>query len=151
MPLIFEIEQKPTLESKIIFGVEIPLYGELTVNETIAVEKALASELNQSTGLSNTEAAKIQISAWLAIRLGVSREEIDAQLDRSVALIDALWEVFYAEKYYKPSDDEQVTEGKEPNVPLVISNGNGTVSILNSQLADFETSSIETLEITESL
>ncbi len=151
MPLIFEIEQKPVLESKTVFGVEIPLYGELTVAETIAVEKALALELNQESGLSNTEAAKVQVSAWLAVRLGVSKSEVDAQLDQSVALIDALWTVFYAEKYYKPEDDEDtVIEGKEESEPLMTLIESGTQYISGSQIADLQQNSLVILDTSAS-
>ena len=149
MSLIFEIEQKPTLESKIVFGIEIPLFGELTVNEAIAVEKALSLEFSQDQGISNTLASKIQVSAWLAVRLNVPRKEVDAQLDRSVALIEALWDVFYAEKYYSPDEtetDKPVTEGKDESEPLPTSIPNGTESTSSLQLQDLQANSLVVLD-----
>ncbi len=150
MPLIFEIEQKPTFKSKTVFGVEIPIYGELTVDEAIAVEKAIYVDLNRDNGLSNTESAKVQVAAWLSLRLGISKGEVNAQLDRSTALIEALWDVFYAEKLGNTEGYEldEVMEGKEedPTVPLKISKKNGTQSTSNSRVADLQQNSLVILD-----
>jgi hypothetical protein len=134
--LIFEIEQKPTFKSKTVFGVEIPLLGELTVNETIAVDKAIATDLSSTSA--NTEWKIVQVSAWLAVRLSVSREEITAQLKKSIPLIEALWLTFVSEREGITESyelDEPVTEGKEtedPTVPLKTSKKSGIKSTLSS-------------------
>lgn len=153
MPLIFEIEQKPTFKTKTVFGVEIPVYGELTVDEAIAVEKAIYSELDRDNGLSNTESAKVQVAAWLSLRLGVPKAEINAQLNRSTALIDALWNVFYSEKQsdIQAYELDEVTEGKEedPTIPLELSKTSkrsGTRSISSSQVADLQQNSLVILD-----
>lgn len=147
MPLIFEIEQKPTFKSKVVFGVEIPIYGELTVDEVIAVERAIVSEIDRSKPVSNTEWVIVQVTAWLKVRLG---EDIRSQLLKSKVLCDALWDVFYAEQEGNTTDyeiDEPVTEGKdEPTVPSLISSENGTPSISSSQLADLRQNSLVTLD-----
>jgi hypothetical protein len=135
MSLIFEIEQKPTFKSKTVFGVEIPLLGELTVNETIAVDKAIATDLSSTSA--NTEWKIVQVSAWLAVRLSVSREEITAQLKKSIPLIEALWLTFVSEREGITESyelDEPVTEGKEddPTVPSLTSKKSGTRSTSSS-------------------
>lgn len=148
MPLIFEIEQKPTFKSKTVFGVEIPIYGELTVDEAIAVEKAIYTDLNRDNGLSNTESAKVQVAAWLSLRLGVPKADVNAQLNRSTALIEALWDVFYDEKQGNTEGyeiDDEVTEGKEA-VPLKTSKKSGTRSTLSSQVADLQQNSLVILD-----
>jgi hypothetical protein len=133
--LIFEIEQKPKYKPVTVFGVEIPLLGELTVDEVIAVDKAIAVDISSTSA--NTEWKIVQVSAWLAARLSVSREEITAQLKKSIPLIEALWLTFVSEREGITESyelDEPVTEGKEddPTVPLKTSKKNGTRSTSNS-------------------
>jgi hypothetical protein len=133
--LIFEIEQKPTFKSKTVFGVEIPLFGELTVDEVIAVDIAIAIDLSSTSA--NTEWKIVQVSAWLSVRLSVSREEITAQLKKSMPLIEALWLTFVSEREGITESyelDEPVTEGKETDdtVPLKTSKKSGIKSTLNS-------------------
>jgi hypothetical protein len=135
MPLIFEIEQKPTFKSKTVFGVEIPLLGELTVNETIAVDKAIATDLSSTSA--NTEWKIVQVSAWLGIRISQSREDITKQLYKSMPLVEALWLTFVSEREGITESyelDEPVTEGKETDdtVPLKTSKKSGTRSTSNS-------------------
>lgn len=135
MSLIFEIEQKPTFKSKTVFGVEIPLIGELTVDETIAVDKAIATDLSSTSA--NTEWKIVQVSAWLAVRISQSREDITKQLYKSMPLVEALWVVFALEREGITESyelDEPVTEGKEddPTVPLKTSKKSGTRSTSNS-------------------
>ena len=135
MPLIFEIEQKPTFKSKTVFGVEIPLLGELTVNETIAVDKAIATDLSSTSA--NTEWKIVQVSAWLAVRLSQSREDITKQLYKSMPLVEALWLTFVSEREGITESyelDEPVTEGKdnEDTVPLKTSKKSGTRSTSSS-------------------
>jgi len=135
MPLIFEIEQKPTFKSKTVFGVEIPLLGELTVNETIAVDKAIATDLSSTSA--NTEWKIVQVSAWLGIRISQSREDITKQLYKSMPLVEALWLTFVSEREGITESyelDEPVTEGKETDdtVPLKTSKKSGIKSTSNS-------------------
>ena len=169
--LIFEIEQKPQYKSTTVFGVEIPLYGELTVNEAIATEKAIVTDADQSI-LSNTEWARVQVSAWLIARLELVEKEIaegkgdadvtaiaakikkqvDGQLNKSKALIDALWTVFYAEREgnTKAYELEEVSEGNENTERSVISMESGIGSISNSQLVDLRRNSLVILDEYES-
>jgi hypothetical protein len=151
--LIFEIEQKPHFKSKTVFGVEIPLLGELTVDEAIAVDKAIAIDLSSTSA--NTEWKIVQVSAWLAVRLSVSREEITAQLKKSILLIEALWLTFVSEREGITENyelDEPVTEGKDgsPTVPLKTSRKSGIKSTSNSQDQDSETNLVEISGLLES-
>jgi hypothetical protein len=136
MSLIFEIEQKPTFKSKTVFGVEIPLFGELTVDEVIAVDKAIAVDLSSTSA--NTEWKIVQVSAWLGIRISQSREDITKQLYKSIPLVEALWLTFVSEREGITESyelDEPVTEGKEtedPTVPLKTSKKSGIKSTSNS-------------------
>lgn len=156
MPLIFEIEQKPAFKSKTVFGIKIPLLGELTVDETIAVDKAIATDLNDTSA--NTEWKIVQVSAWLAVRLSQSREDITKQLYQSMPLIEALWLTFVSERegltenYELDELDEPVAEGndKEPTVPLKISKKNGIKSTSSSQALDSETNLVEISGLLES-
>jgi hypothetical protein len=152
MSLIFEIEPKPSFKSKKVFGIEIPLYGELTVNETIAVDKAIAVDLSSDSA--NTEWKIVQVSAWLAVRLSAKREEITAQLYKSMPLIEALWTVFALEREGITESyelDEPVTEGKDGDtVPSLTSSPSGMESTLNFAILDSPISS-ETLETPEFL
>jgi len=148
--LIFEIEQKPVYKSKTVFGVEIPLLGELTVDETISVERAIVSEIDRTLPVSNTEWVIVQVSAWLKVRLG---EDFKPQLLKSKALCDALWDVFYAEQESKTEDyetEEPVTEGKEKPAPSQTSKKSGTKSTLSSVGLSLLTNSDPTLENVES-
>ena len=150
MPLIFEIEQKPIFKSKTVFGVEIPIYGELTVDEAIAVERAIVSDIDRSLPVSNTEWMIVQVSAWLSVRLG---EDVKPQLLKSKALCDALWDVFYAEQQGNTEGYEvdEVTEGKDGDTaPSKTSKRNGTRSISNSQAADLQQNSLVTLDLSVS-
>jgi hypothetical protein len=149
--LIFEIEQKPVFKSKIVCGVEIPLLGELTVDETIAVDKAIAIDLSSDSA--NTEWKIVQVSAWLAIRLSVKREEITAQLYKSMPLIEALWTVFALERegITESYETDEVTEGKDDDtVPSLTSSESGMQSTLSLLTLDSPTNS-ETLETPEFL
>ena len=153
MPLIFEIEQKPAFKSKTVFGIEIPLLGELTVDETIAVDKAIATDLDASSA--NTEWKIVQVSAWLAVRLSQNREDITKQLYKSMPLIEALWLTFVSERESITENyelDEPVAEGKdkEPTVPLKISKKNGIKSTSSSQALDSETNLVEISGLLES-
>lgn len=135
MSLIFEIEQKPVYKSKTVFGVEIPLLGELTVDETIAVDKAIATDLSSTSA--NTEWKIVQVSAWLAVRISQSCEDITKQLYKSMPLVEALWLTFVSEREGITESyelDEPVTEGKDddPTVPLKTSKKSGTRSTSNS-------------------
>jgi hypothetical protein len=135
MPLIFDIPTKPTYKNQVVFGVSIPLLGELTVNEKIAVDKAIATDLSSTSA--NTEWKIVQVSAWLGIRISQSREEITAQLKKSIPLIEALWLTFVSEREGITESyeiDEPVTEGKEtedPTVPLKTSRKSGIKSTSN--------------------
>lgn len=135
MSLIFEIPSKPQYKSQVVFGVSIPLLGELTVNEAIAVDKAIVTDIKPES--TNTEWMIVQVSAWLAVRLNTNREDLTAQLYRSKALIDALWTMFVKEREGIATDyeiEEPVTEGKETDdtVPSLTSKKSGIKSISNS-------------------
>jgi hypothetical protein len=135
MPLIFDIPTKPTYKNQVVFGVSIPLLGELTVNETIAVDKAIATDLSSTSA--NTEWKIVQVSAWLGIRISQSREDITKQLYKSMPLVEALWLTFVSEREGITESyelDEPVTEGKEddPTVPLKTSKKSGIKSTSNS-------------------
>ena len=141
MSLIFEIEQKPVYKIANVFGVEIPVYGEFTVAETIAIEKA---ELALGENPSTTEKLRAWLAAWLILRLDLVKPDYDfkkaesdilAQLNKSTALIDALWEVYKGERFgliIPDADDEPVTEGKDESEPLPTSIPSGTESTSNS-------------------
>jgi hypothetical protein len=153
MPLIFEIEQKPAFKSKTVFGIKIPLLGELTVDETIAVDKAIATDLNDTSA--NTEWKIVQVSAWLAVRLSQNREDITKQLYQSMPLIEALWLTFVSEREGITENyelDEPVAEGKDgsPTVPLKTSRKSGIKSTSNSQDQDSETNLVEISGLLES-
>ena len=146
MPLIFEIEQKPVYKIVEVYGVQIPVMGEFTVAETIAIEKA---EIALGDNPTTTEKLRAWFAAWLALRCNADENQVLEQLNKSAALINALWEVYKGERFgiiTVDDDDETVTEGKEESEPLVISNKNGTVSILNSQIADLRQNSLVVLD-----
>ena len=134
MPLIFDIPSKPQYKNQVVFGVSIPLLGELTVNEAIAVDKAIVTDIKPES--TNTEWMIVQVSAWLTVRLNADKEDLTAQLYKSKALIDALWAMFVKEREGIATDyeiDEPVTEGKEEDtVPSLTSKKSGTKSTSNS-------------------
>ena len=135
MSLIFEIPSKPQYKNQVVFGVSIPLLGELTVNEAIAVDKAIVTDIKPES--TNTEWMIVQVSAWLTVRLNADKEDLTAQLYKSKALIDALWAMFVKEREGIATDyeiEEPVTEGKdnEDTVPLLTSKKSGTKSTSNS-------------------
>ena len=134
MPLIFEIPSKPQYKNQVVFGVSIPLLGELTVNEAIAVDKAIVTDIKPES--TNTEWMIVQVSAWLTVRLNADKEDLTAQLYKSKALIDSLWAMFVKEREGIVTDyeiDEPVTEGKEEDtVPSLTSKKSGTKSTSNS-------------------
>lgn len=134
MPLIFDIPSKPQYKNQVVFGVSIPLLGELTVNEAIAVDKAIVTDIKPES--TNTEWMIVQVSAWLTVRLNADKEDLTAQLYKSKALIDALWTMFVKEREGIATDyeiDEPVTEGKEEDtVPSLTSKKSGTKSTSNS-------------------
>jgi hypothetical protein len=133
--LIFDIPTKPTYKNQVVFGVEIPLLGELTVNEAIAVDKAIVTDIKPES--TNTEWMIVQVTAWLEVRLNADKEDLTAQLYKSKALIDALWTMFVKEREGLTESyetDEPVTEGKEeePTEPLKTSRKSGTRSTSDS-------------------
>ena len=135
MPLIFDIPSKPQYKNQVVFGVSIPLLGELTVNEAIAVDKAIVTDIKPES--TNTEWMIVQVSAWLTVRLNADKEDLTAQLYKSKALIDALWAMFVKEREGIATDyeiEEPVTEGKdnEDTVPSLTSKKSGTKSTSNS-------------------
>lgn len=134
MPLIFDIPSKPQYKNQVVFGVSIPLLGELTVNEAIAVDKAIVTDIKPES--TNTEWMIVQVSAWLEVRLNADKEDLTAQLYKSKALIDSLWAMFVKEREGIVTDyeiDEPVTEGKEEDtVPSLTSKKSGTKSTSNS-------------------
>jgi hypothetical protein len=154
MPLIFEIEQKPVYKIANVFGVEIPVYGEFTVAETIAIEKA---ELALGENPSTTEKLRAWLAAWLILRLHLVKPDYDykeaeydilSQLNKSTALIDALWEVYKGERFgliVPDAGDEPVTEGKESE-PLPTLSESGTPYISNSHVADLQQNSLVVLD-----
>lgn len=143
MPLIFDIPSKPQYKNQVVFGVSIPLLGELTVNEAIAVDKAIVTDIKPES--TNTEWMIVQVSAWLEVRLNADKEDLTAQLYKSKALIDALWTMFVKEREGIATDyeidepvaegiDEPVAEGKETDntAPSLTSKKSGTKSTSNS-------------------
>lgn len=141
MPLIFEIEQKPVYKIVSVHGVRIPVMGEFTVAETIAIEKA---ELALGENPSTTEKLRAWLAAWLALRCEADEKQILEQLNKSTALIDALWEVYKGERFgliVPDADDETVTEGKEESEPLPTLMPSGTEFISNSLIQDLLISS----------
>jgi hypothetical protein len=149
MPLIFEIEQKPVYKIVEVHGVRIPVMGEFTVAETIAIEKA---EIALGDNPSTTEKLRAWLAAWLALRCNSDEDQILEQLNKSTALIDALWEVYKGERFglITVDDDEPVTEGKEESEPLPTLTTSGMPSISNSQVADLRQNSLVVLGNTES-
>ena len=137
--LIFEIEQKPVSKIVSVHGVRIPVMGEFTVAETIAIEKA---ELALGDNPTTTEKLRAWLAAWLILRLDLVKPDYDfkkaesdilAQLNKSTALIDDLWEVYKGERFgLITDDDEPVTEGKDGIEQLTILTESGTVSTSNS-------------------
>ena len=135
MPLIFDIPSKPQYKNQVVFGVSIPLLGELTVNEAIAVDKAIVTDIKPES--TNTEWMIVQVSAWLEVRLNTDKKDLTTQLYRSKALIDSLWAMFVKEREGIATDyeiEEPVTEGKdnEDTVPSLTSKKSGTKSTSNS-------------------
>lgn len=149
MSLVFQLEEKPKYKSVTVYGVEIPLYGDITVEEAIAEEKAVATEADQ-VAISNTEWKMIRVAAWLSVRLAMDKAELTAQLKKSKPLIDALWDVFYNEKESDTSGyelDEPVTEGKGKSCGLSkTSKQSGTQSISNSHQVSLAQSSAMDLD-----
>ena len=154
MSLIFEIEQKPVYTIVNVHGVRIPVMGEFTVAETIAIEKA---ELALGENPSTTEKLRAWLAAWLILRLDLVAPDYDykkaesdilAQLNKSTALIDALWEVYKGERFglILPDNDDDVTEGKDESEPLPTSIPNGTGSISSLQLQDLQANSLVVLD-----
>ena len=149
--LIFDIPTKPQYKNQVIFGVEIPLLGELTVNEAIAVDKAIVTDIKPES--TNTEWMIVQVSAWLEVRLNADKEDLTAQLYKSKALIDALWAMFVKEREGLTESyeiEEPVTEGKDnnedPPVPSLTSKRSGTKSTSNSQHQDLVKNSLVVLD-----
>jgi len=134
MSLIFEIPSKPQYKNQVVFGVSIPLLGELTVNEAIAVDKAIVTDIKPES--TNTEWMIVQVSAWLEVRLNADKKDLTAQLYKSKTLIDALWAMFVKEREGIATDyeiDEPVAEGKEEDTaPSLTSKKSGTKSTSNS-------------------
>lgn len=148
MSLVFQLEAKPKYKSVTVYGVEIPLYGDITVEEAIAEEKAVATEADQ-VAISNTEWKMIRVAAWLSVRLGVDKATLTAQLKQSKVLIDALWDVFYNEKESDTKDYElEKIEGKdnEDTVPLKTSRKSGTPSTSSLPLQDLAKNSLVVLD-----
>ena len=144
--LIFQIEPKPKYKSVTVFGVEIPIYGEMLVDEVIAVERAIVTDIDRTLPISNTEWAIVQVSAWLSVRLGV---DVKNELRSSKALCDALWSVFYDEQESKTDDyeiDESVTTGKDDPARSLTLIGNGTPSTSSLQSVDFPQNSLMVLD-----
>ena len=158
MSLIFEIEQKPVYKIANVFGVEIPVYGEFTVAETIAIEKA---ELALGENPSTTEKLRAWLAAWLVLRLNLVKPDYDfkkaesdilSQLNKSTSLIDALWDVYKGERFgliVPDETDEPVTEGKEESEPLPTLTTSGTESTSSLQLQDLQANSLVVLDSNE--
>ena len=158
MSLIFEIEQKPVYKIANVFGVEIPVYGEFTVAETIAIEKA---ELALGENPSTTEKLRAWLASWLILRLDLVKPDYDykkaesdilSQLNKSTALIDALWDVYKGERFgliIPDEPDEPVIEGKEESEPLPTSIPNGTESTSNSHQVALQANSLVVLDSNE--
>jgi hypothetical protein len=134
--LIFEIEQKPKYKSVTVFGVEIPIFGEITVDEAIGMDKAILKYIKDGV---NTEYQIARIAGWLSARLNCDMDDLVAQLKSSKPLLDALWDVCYNEwqslnsGYELDEPDEPATEGKDkPTVPLKTSRKSGIKSTSNS-------------------
>ena len=145
--LIFDIPETQVVKTVTVAGVKIPLYGDITVEEQIAVEKALVSIDGVA---SNTEYALTQVSAWLSVRLNTEREAVLSQLKRSRKLIDELWDIYYKERQGDTKSDEIdeiVDEGKEKQIePLRTLKKNGTKFTSNSHLADLQQNSLVVLD-----
>lgn len=147
--LIFDIPTKPQYKNQVVFGVSIPLLGELTVNEAIAVDKAIVTDIKPES--TNTEWMIVQVSAWLCVRLNADKEDLIAQLYKSKALIDALWTMFVKEREGLTESyeiEEPVTEGKdnEDTVPSLTSRKSGTKSTSSSQHQDLVKNSLVVLD-----
>jgi hypothetical protein len=139
--LIFEIEQKPVYKIVSVHGVRIPVMGEFTVAETIAIEKA---EIALGENPTTTEKLRAWLAAWLVMRLDLTDAQTDyktaeqnivAQLNKSTALIDDLWEVYKGERFgliTVDDDDDTVTEGKDGGEQLSILIESGMASTSNS-------------------
>ena len=80
------------------------------------------------------------------------KKQVDDQLNKSKALIDALWTVFYAEREGNTKDYElePVSEGNENTERSVISMESGIGSISSSQLVDLRKNSLVILDEYES-
>ena len=147
MPLIFQIEQKPKYKSKTVFGVEIPVYGELTVDEAIAMDKAIAEYVSDSR--LTTEYQIARLAGWLSCRLDSDIKHLIKFIRSSKPLLDALWLVYYDEDQSITFDYEleEVKEvGNEDTVPSLISTQNGTRYILNSQAVNLKKNSLVILD-----
>ena len=137
MSLIFRIEQKPQYKPVTVFGIEIPLIGEITVDEAIGMDKAIIKFVKDGT---NTEYQIARTAGWLSARLNCDMDELVGQLRSSMPLLSALWDVCYNEwqslnsGYEVDEIEEPVTEGKETDdtVPSLTSKKSGTRSTSNS-------------------
>jgi len=146
--LIFEIPAKPTYKNQVVFGVSIPLLGELTVAEAIAVDKAIVTDIKPES--TNTEWMIVQVSAWLEVRLNADKADLITQLYKSKALIDALWSMFVKEREGIATDyeiEEPVTEGKDSaTAPSLTLKTNGRKSTLSLQPQDLAKNSLAILD-----
>ena len=82
-----------------------------------------------------------------------AESDILSQLNKSTALIDALWDVYKGERFgliIPDEPDEPVTEGKEESEPLPTLTTSGTESTSNSLLADLQANSLVVLDNSES-
>ena len=147
MSLIFQIESRPKYKSKTVFGVEIPLYGELTVDEAIAMDKAISEYVSDSR--LTTEYQIARLAGWLSCRLDSDIKHLIKCIRSSKPLLDALWLIYYDEDQsitfgYDLEEVEQM--GNEDTVPSLISTQNGTRSTSNLQRADLQKNSLVILD-----
>ena len=127
--LLFNITPQEE-KSVIVAGVKIRLYGELTVEESIAID--IENQKLRDRDASNTEYVLYQLGAWLSVRLGEgTTQEYVSQLSRSRPLTDTLWKVFREESDSKMLE---VTEGKEPSEEDTIPLETGMECTLNSPI-----------------
>ena len=110
--MLFQLPQAPAPKKVKVAGVVIPIYGYLTVNESIAIDKAL---LKVDGNTPTTVIQMYRLSAWLSVRLApdqtlpskdnakpfIEEEAFLTELskDNAKPLIDALWSIYIKEAF----------------------------------------------------
>lgn len=116
--MLFQLPESKVIKIVKVAGVEIPLYGYLTVDESIAVDTSLI-KLGDTQVVTQIQIHRI--AAWLSVRLKTAESELIANLTQATAkpLIDALWTIYTGEAFTDSQELEVEEVGNESDtVPL---------------------------------